>query len=916
MAACGNRYSFTHWSIVTIGSTGSGWWPGSYNPSMLGPIRWIVWAGLRITLALRYRLTLNGLAEVRQRPGPYLILPNHPAYADPPNLLARLWPTFRMRPLFLETNFQNPVLAPFAWLLRGIRVPDTDKASAAARQRAEAASKTVIEALQAGENVIIWPSGRLSRDGKEHLGGARTVADVLAAMPNVTVVLARTRGLWGSITSYASTADRKLNLTRVIVRALLLWLANLLIFAPRRNATVQLQAFGPQDRPEPTRDAINHWLEDWYNSDLHGEAETPTYVPHHFLFGPRSITFPQRPTGLDLDVSKVKPETKQVVAQFVEEKIKRPLSPGENAAEIGFAQLGMDSLDAMEVALHVEQRFGFTGDTVPTTIGELWALAEGIGEKAPPKPPPPRWFDPPSDPGPLAIEGDTIPAAILNRGFKQLKDLIVADDMAGGVSYEKLIVGSWAMSGRFREISAPNVGLLMPASVAGDIALIGLFLAGKLPVLLNWTTGPANLTHAAKIMGLTHVVTSKAFIDRVQVEVPGVQFLFLEDVRKNLGKIALLRRLLSVRFLPGSTKTRLLGRLSADPHAPAVVLFTSGSEKAPKAVPLTHSNILSNHNGAVTALKLTRENSLLGFLPMFHSFGMTITTLLPLTNGVKVVHHPDPTDAGALVRKVAAYRPTLIAGTPTFIGYILDRAKPGDLDSVRLVVIGAEKPPQSLFDRVKQIAPKAEVIEGYGITECSPAIALTLPGANMHGTVGVPLPDVHVCVTDLDSGDVLPPGQTGMLNVSGPNVFPGYIAYDGPSPFREFGGKRWYVTGDLGRIDPDTGVISFSGRLKRFLKAGGEMISLPALEEPFTKLFPPTDKGPRVAVEGIETPEGRKIVLFTTEDISLRDANAAMQAEGFRGVMRLDEVRKLDALPILGTGKTDYKVLRALIDKA
>jgi long-chain-fatty-acid--[acyl-carrier-protein] ligase len=883
---------------------------------MLGLFRWVVWAALRVVLAQRYRLAVQGLPEVLKKPGPYLILPNHPAYADPPNLLARLWPYFQMRPLFLETNFKNPVLAPFAWLLRGIKVPDTEKASAEARQRAEAAAQTVVEALKTGENVIVWPSGRLTRDGREHLGGARTVADVLAAIPDATVVLVRTRGLWGSMTSYAATAERKLPVTKVVVRGLLLWLSNLLVFAPRRDATVTLQAFNLKERPEPTREAINRWLEDWFNADLPAnEPEKPTYVPHHFLFGPSTIEFPQRPPALEIDLSKVKPETKQVVAHFIEEKIKRSLSPEENAGDTTFSKLGMDSLDAMEVSLHVEQRFGFTGETVPTTIGQLWALAEGFGEKAPPKPPPAGWFDAPSDPSPLKIEGDTIPTAILNRAFKQLKDVIAADDLAGGVTYEKLLVGSWAMSGRFRDIAAPNVGLMMPASVAGDLALMGLFLAGKLPVLLNWTTGPANLAHAAKIMNLTHVVTSKAFVDRVQVEVPGTQYLFLEDVRANLGKIALLRRLLAVRLFPGTARSRLLDRLNPDANASAVVLFTSGSEKAPKAVPLTHANILSNHRGAVAVLQLTRQNSLIGFLPMFHSFGMTVTTLLPLTNGVKVVHHPDPTDAGALVRKIAAYKPTLVAGTPTFIGYILDRAKPGDLDSLKLIVLGAEKPPQSLFDRVVQIAPQADIIEGYGITECSPAIALTIPGANMHGTVGLPLPKVEVCVTDLDTGAVLPAGQTGMLNVSGPNVFPGYIAHDGPSPFRDINGKRWYVTGDLGRIDPVTGVISFTGRLKRFLKAGGEMISLPALEEPFTKKFPPTDLGPRVAVEGIETPNGRKIVLFTTENVSLRDANAILQAEGFRGVMRLDEVRKLESLPALGTGKTDYKVLRGQIEK-
>jgi len=153
-----------------------------------------------------------------------------------------------------------------------------------------------------------------------------------------------------------------------------------------------------------------------------------------------------------------------------------------------------------------------------------------------------------------------------------------------------------------------------------------------------------------------------------------------------------------------------------------------------------------------------------------------------------------------------------------------------------------------------------------------------------------------------------------MLWVSGPTVFPGYIGYDGPSPFRELDGKRWYVTGDLAEIDAD-GYIRLAGRLSRFLKAGGEMISLPALEEPFTRRFPPTEAGPRVAVEGVETDRGRHIVLFTTEALSLSEANALLQQDGFRGVMRLDEVRRVDSLPLLGTSKVDYKVLRGQLGK-
>jgi len=433
--------------------------------------------------------------------------------------------------------------------------------------------------------------------------------------------------------------------------------------------------------------------------------------------------------------------------------------------------------------------------------------------------------------------------------------------------------------------------------------------------VLNWTTGPANLAHAAKVAGLTHVITSKAFVDRVHVEVPGTKFILLEDVRAGMGKVELLVRLLAVRLLGGWVRKRLLRRLSNDPHKPAVILFTSGSEKAPKAVPLTHHNVISDQRGCLEALQVGREHSALGFLPMFHSFGLTVTGLLPIFIGVRVVHHPDPTDAGGLVRKIAAYKPTIVAGTPTFMGFVFDRAKPGDLDSFRIVIVGAEKAPQELFEKAKTVAPTAEVLEGYGVTECSPVVSVNRPRHVKPGTIGDPLPRVEVCVTDLETKEVLPREKRGMLHVAGPTVFPGYLGHDGPQPFEEIGGKKWYITGDIAELDP-TGAIVFHGRLKRFLKAGGEMISLPALEEPFATKYPPTDAGPRAAVEGVETPGGgRRIVLFTTEPITLKDANALLQQEGFRGVMRLDEVQKLDKIPVLGSGKTDYKVLRAMIEK-
>ncbi|HXG12505.1 MAG TPA: AMP-binding protein [Gemmataceae bacterium] len=859
----------------------------------------------RMILRLRYRIRLHGAEQLHGVKGPALIVPNHPAYIDPAIVTPTLWQWLRPRPVLYEGNFPPLLLSLLVKLFRAVTVPGLEQASTRARERAQQAVNEVIEGLRRGENFLLWPAGRVQRDGVERLGGTRSAADILRAVPEAELIRVRTRGLWGSMFSFARTGKRP-SLGRNLWKGAGLLLSNLIFFMPRRPVDITVERVDRAHRPEPKREVLNPWLEEWYNAP---GPDGPTFVPYHFLFGPRTYEFP-RITGLaSADLSRVKPETKTAVAEILAHKLHRPLSPEEQKPDTSLDQLGFDSLDRMEVTLAIEQRFGFSSDQMPATVGQLWALAQGLVEREPPRPPPPEWFRPLSDEGPLTALGDTIPEAFVARALANPKDVAAADDLSGVLTYERLLVGTLVMSRWLAVLPASNIGLLLPASVACDVAFLALHLAGKLPVLLNWTTGPAHLAHAARLMELTHVITSRAFIDRTGIEVEGVEYLFLEDLRQKIGRLELLKTLLTVRLFPGSVRARI-PRVAADQFA--MVLFTSGSERAPKAVPLTHGNILSEMRAAVPFVGLTRRDSLLGFLPPFHSFGVAAGILLPLLGGMRVVHHPDPTDASRLARKIGAYRTTLLVGTPTFVSYIFDRAAPGELTSLRLIVVGAEKCPPSVFERCKELAPDAVVLEGYGVTECSPVVAVNRPEANRPGTVGQPLPGVEVCVVDLETEEELPPGRMGMLWVSGPTVFPGYLGYEGPSPFRERGGKRWYVTGDLAKIDAD-GFITLEGRLKRFLKAGGEMISLPALEEPFAQRYPPTDEGPRVAVEGIETDHGRHIVLFSTEPISLAEANALLQQEGFRGVMRLDEVRRLDRIPVLGTGKVDYKALRALI---
>ncbi|MCE0523861.1 MAG: AMP-binding protein [Methylacidiphilales bacterium] len=857
---------------------------------------------------LRYRVEIEGLDRLRDLRGPAIVLPNHPGHIDPVLVMTQLGAEIPLRPLVVSFMYRPLFLLPLMKFINALEVPDLVQHSHSAREQVEPLIHTVITGLDRGEKFVIYPSGKLERNGLEQISSTRAAPDILAQRPGTTLVLVRTVGVWGSMTSFAVTGKEP-SLPQRFVQALGILAANLIFFTPRRRIKMTVEIVDPKTVPGFSREKLNPWLEEWYNREL---STQPVYVPYHFWFGPRTFDFPRPGSGLDVPLEKIAPATRQAVFDLLEEKLKRPLTDDEKQPATLLEKLGLDSLDRMDLAQIIEQRFGFRSDQVALTVGELWALSQGLVE-APQGEPikvPEAWQAPRANPeAAFSVAAPTILEAFVRQALAHPNEAAAADDLSGVVTYARMLAGVRLMATRFVALPGEAVGLMLPASVAADTAFMALLAAHKLPVLLNWTTGPVHLDHAAKVMGVQRVITSRKFIDRLGLKIEGVEYLFLEDLRKSIGKIEALAALLGIRLFP----RKLLASLPRiDPNDTAVVLFTSGSEKAPKAVPLTHRNVLTVVQAGASAMGFKRGDILLGFLPPFHSFGMAGNIVLPLVGGLRVVHHADPTDAHGLVRKIAAYKPTLLLTTPTFFSYILNAGKPAELASLRVVVTGAEKCPDTLFARAKEITPHAIVSEGYGITECSPVVSVSRPGKLRPGTIGQPLDGVEVLVVDPDSMNPLPTGQRGLLLVHGATIFPGYLHYDGPSPFHEHDGKRWYITGDLALVDAD-GFIHFAGRLKRFLKAGGEMISLPAIEEPLASAYPPGEKGPQVAVEGIETSTGRRIILFTTADLKLAEANALLAQAGFRGIMRLDEVRRVDALPLLGTGKIDYKVLRAQI---
>ncbi|MBI4861397.1 MAG: 1-acyl-sn-glycerol-3-phosphate acyltransferase, partial [Candidatus Riflebacteria bacterium] len=494
---------------------------------MLEPLRWLLWLFSTFVLSLRYRVKVIGLESVRGLKKA-LILPNHPAYADPALVIQALWPSLRPRPMLLASMFRHPLISWVPRLLDAVEVPDLEQASAEARRQAEASVRAVIDGLSSGRSHILWPAGRAYHTaGRESLAATRSASEILTAVPDAEVVLVRTRGLWGSSFSYARTG-RPPDLPGSILGGIGVILSNLIFFTPRREVEITIERLDRSALPGLTREILNPFLESWYNRP--GE-EKPRYVPYHFLFGPRDHAFPPLGDAVALDLSRVKRSTGETIAQMVSERLRREPGDAERDPASRLEDLGLDSLDRMEIALEVERRFGFSSEEVPLTIGSLWALAEGLAKTGGPAPAPPAWFERAGPAARPSLLGSTLARAFVARALASGSRPADADDTSGLVTYRRLLVGASLLARRFARYPEPNVGVLLPASVAADMVFFALHLAGKLPVMLNFTTGPAGLGHAAWLTGLRHVITSRRFVDRTNIRVQGTESVYLEELR-------------------------------------------------------------------------------------------------------------------------------------------------------------------------------------------------------------------------------------------------------------------------------------------------------------------------------------------------------------------------------------------------
>jgi long-chain-fatty-acid--[acyl-carrier-protein] ligase len=859
-------------------------------------------------LRRRYRLEVTGLDEIRARGAHGIVfLPCHPAFIDPVIVFTTLLKDFSPHTIADSHAVGAPGIKQLTAHFGVRTIPSVARYGEGARDEVQRVLAQVGAELEAGDNVLLYPSGRLMTANTESVGANSAVETLLRHAPHARVVLLRTRGLWGSSFSTAPYNGLEPSLVGQLLRGFGVTLANLFAFVPKRRVTLAFAE--PADFPRGDRAAMNRALEAYYNFE---PLEHNTFVPYYWWQGstPQERPEPSRAIAA-ADLSVVPPATRMIVLEYLQKASGLTTIP--DGAELA-RDLNLDSLARAELLVWLESEFGAAPantDALRTVADVLLAAsgeAVGGGDDFVHVTVPVKFFTGTSPRRAEVPPAATVAEAFLRQAAAHPGQPIIADQTSGVKTYRDLITGVFALLPAVRALPGDAVGIMLPASVAANVAYLTVLFAGKTPVMINWTVGARNLQHTLGQTGTQRIITAAALLARL-----GTQGIDLGPLKENFVPLETLAAGLS-------TGDKLRAALAARTHwgplwkAPvspvAAILSTSGSESLPKAVPLTHDNVLTNLRDVTSLIHLTDEDRLLGMLPPFHSFGLTANMLLALCAGVRTAYHTNPTEGALLARLIDAYRITLLLGTPTFLYGILRAAAREQLGSLRLAVTGAEECPPRVYTLLAERAPQAKVLEGYGVTEGSPIVSLNDFQHPKPGTIGRILPSLEYAIVDVESNEPAAPGKQGMLLLRGPSIFGGYLG-DAPSPFVEFQGKQWYRTGDLVTEDTD-GVLTFRGRLKRFVKIGGEMISLPAIEAVLQTLAVPAqeEEGPAVAVVATENTERPELVLFTTRPITRDTANAHLRDAGLSGLSNLRRVVPVESIPVLGTGKTDYRALQ------
>jgi len=465
------------------------------------------------------------------------------------------------------------------------------------------------------------------------------------------------------------------------------------------------------------------------------------------------------------------------------------------------------------------------------------------------------------------------------------------------VTYGKALIASLILAKKFKKYPGGFLGIMIPTSAGCCLSILGALMCGKVPVMINYSTGAAdNVEYAQQKCGFRTVITSRALLEKIGCRlVKGM--VFIEDIMEQVtGKDKITAALKSK--LPANVLFRRIHR--GDPDDNATILFTSGSEKDPKAVQLTHKNIMTNLEDVRQILEISNEDVMLAELPLFHVFGLTVTHWLPLCVGMKMVTYANPLEYKMICDIVRENKISLMVGTPIFFHGYLRKSEVGDFESLRLAIAGADKVPDYLREGYRK-KHNMELYEGYGATETSPVVSVNLPGNNKPGSIGKILPSVKVKIVHHETGEELSPNEEGKILVKGDSVMKGY--FDDLEETSLHLRDGWYDTGDMGVLDED-GYLWHRGRLKRFVKIGGEMVSLVRVEKVLERYIP--EGSDCCVVEIPDSLKGAKIVAVTTVPLNDKEIMKKL-AEELPPISLPKKFVVMEDIPKMASGKVDFR---------
>ena len=501
---------------------------------------------------------------------------------------------------------------------------------------------------------------------------------------------------------------------------------------------------------------------------------------------------------------------------------------------------------------------------------------------------------------------DTLIDALIEARSRFGDKEILEDQDRHPLTYTGLIRAAFVLGRKIANMTdkGERVAILLPSSMGVVVTFFGLHAHGRVPVMLNFTAGEANLKAAIRTAGVKKVLTAKRFIDQAKLddlieELKTVaDIVWLDDVRKTIGLADKLYGLAA-----GAAPRRF--RVKTDPDAPGVVLFTSGSFGAPKGVVLSQTNLVANARQVAAHIDLKPEWVMFNPLPTFHCFGLTGGVILPLLQGMKAFQYPSPLHAKQITDLLPQVKASILFATDTFLNQYGRVAEPGDFATLQFVVAGAEKVREETRALFSSKFGAVELLEGYGATEAAPVVAVNHPDRNAPGTVGQILPGMDWKLEPVEGID-----GGGRLFLKGPNVMSGYVTGAEPLAWDAVE-EGWLDTGDIVDVDAE-GYVTIKGRAKRFAKIGGEMVSLTAVEGIAGAVWPDQ----RHAVVSIpDSRKGEKLVLVTDHAA----AEVAPLAEWARenGAPELvvpKRIVKVTEVPVLGTGKTDYVAIQKMVE--